>query len=277
MEAENFHNQIDRSGQFWESSTTIGGHSGASSMFSAPDDGIIFNADVPTTSPEINFDMDITTTGDYIIWVRMYSTSSASNSVHVGIDGSIDALSKGIQSAILDEWLWLPLARGGNTLEQNIASAGTYSFNLWFREDGTYVDKIVLTTDAGFTPSGEGPAESPQSAAPAAKAQGLTDGLAFETLDLPAEFDLKANYPNPFNPSTTINFDVPEASDVRLEVFDMMGRRVATLVNGQLGAGRYEAIWDARSDAGAPVASGVYLYRLQAGSFESVKRMVFMK
>ena len=88
---------------------------------------------------------------------------------------------------------------------------------------------------------------------------------------------MKANYPNPFNPTTTINFDVPEATNVRLEVYDMMGRRVATLVNGSLSAGRYEATWNARSDAGNQVASGVYLYRIQAGSFKAVKRMVLMK
>ncbi len=57
----------------------------------------------------------------------------------------------------------------------------------------------------------------------------------------------------------------------------MMGRRVATLINSQLNAGRYEANWNARSDAGSMVASGVYIYRLRAGNFESVKQMVLMK
>ena len=56
-----------------------------------------------------------------------------------------------------------------------------------------------------------------------------------------------------------------------------MGRRIATLINGNLDAGRYEATWNARSDAGASVASGVYLYRMQAGAFEAVQRMVLMK
>ncbi|MEM8486622.1 MAG: FG-GAP-like repeat-containing protein [Bacteroidota bacterium] len=113
------------------------------------------------------------------------------------------------------------------------------------------------------------------SAAPSAARSGA-DQLAL-TAGLPTEFALESNYPNPFNPTTTIRFDVPEASDVRLEVYDLMGRRVATLVNGQMAAGRYEATWNARSDAGASVASGVYLYRMQAGSFESVQRMVLMK
>ncbi len=282
MEAENFHTQIDRSGQTWVEDTNYAGFSGAGAMLSDPDNGVIFDADIQTTSPELTFDMDISTTGDYIIWVRMMPVASDANSVHVGVDGVIDPLSKGIQTQVLGDWIWLSLARGSNTLEQTISSAGVYTFNLWMREDGTLIDKIVLTTDAGFVPTGEGPAESPQSSAPASKSnRGGMDALAIgdqtESIDLPTEYALKANYPNPFNPTTTIQFDVPEASDVRLEVYDMMGRRVATLVNGSLNAGRYEATWNARSDAGTAVASGVYLYRLQAGSFESVNRMVLMK
>ena len=144
------------------------------------------------------------------------------------------------------------------------------------KEDGTLIDKIILTTDAGFVPTGQGPAESPRSSGAASKSKFGKD-LFGVTSDLPEEFALKANYPNPFNPTTTIAFDVPEATDVTLEVYDMMGRRVATLISGQLNAGRYEAVWNARSDAGSMVASGVYIYRLRAGSFESTKQMVLMK
>ena len=81
----------------------------------------------------------------------------------------------------------------------------------------------------------------------------------------------------PFNPATTISFDLPESTTVRLEVYDIMGRRIATLVNGQYAAGRYEARWDARTDAGNTVASGIYIYRLQTGLFEASGRMVLAK
>ena len=94
---------------------------------------------------------------------------------------------------------------------------------------------------------------------------------------VPESYALEDNYPNPFNPTTTIKFDLPESSDVRLEVYDMMGRRVATLLSGNLAAGRYEATWNAQSDAGMPVASGVYIYSLRAGSYNAVKQMVLMK
>ncbi|NNE69777.1 MAG: T9SS type A sorting domain-containing protein, partial [Rhodothermales bacterium] len=90
--------------------------------------------------------------------------------------------------------------------------------------------------------------------------------------DLPIEFDLSPNYPNPFNPATTIEFAIPEAIDVRLEVFDVLGRRVQTLVNGQMDAGYHSVQFNAER-----LASGLYLYRIEAGTFSKVHTMVLMK
>ena len=79
---------------------------------------------------------------------------------------------------------------------------------------------------------------------------------------IPTSYALQANYPNPFNPTTTIRYDLPEVADVRLVVFDVLGRGVAELVNGQKPAGRHEVVWDATG-----WASGVYFYHLKAGGF----------
>ncbi|MFT5142994.1 MAG: YVTN family beta-propeller protein, partial [Thalassolituus oleivorans] len=95
----------------------------------------------------------------------------------------------------------------------------------------------------------------------------------FETEEeLPLEFDLSPNYPNPFNPVTTIEFALPESIDVRLEVFDVLGRRVQTLVNGPMDAGYHSVQFNAER-----LASGIYLYRIQAGAYAKVQRMVLMK
>jgi hypothetical protein len=103
-------------------------------------------------------------------------------------------------------------------------------------------------------------------------------GVEFEhTPDLPNEFALSQNYPNPFNPTTQIQFSLPEQSDVRLDVYDIAGRRVATLLNEYLSTGTYTVTWDARNETGHAVSSGVYIYRIQAGSFVQTKRMVFIK
>lgn len=89
---------------------------------------------------------------------------------------------------------------------------------------------------------------------------------------LPEKFDLKPNYPNPFNPSTQIAFDLPESADVRLTVFDVLGRQVATLINQSMKAGTHTVSFDAQR-----LASGVYIYRLEAGNFSMTRNMMLIK
>jgi hypothetical protein len=88
---------------------------------------------------------------------------------------------------------------------------------------------------------------------------------------IPKKFYLYQNYPNPFNPSTTIEFDLPKASEVKLKIFNILGEEVSTLVSDRLSAGSYSYEWDASN-----FASGVYLYRLQAGDYNETRKMVLM-
>jgi hypothetical protein len=90
--------------------------------------------------------------------------------------------------------------------------------------------------------------------------------------EFPKAFRLEQNYPNPFNPSTTIKYDLPKLSDVRLSVYDVLGREVSVLVNEKRDAGVHEVTLD-----GSGLASGVYLYRLQAGDIVSTKKMLVLK
>jgi serine protease len=94
---------------------------------------------------------------------------------------------------------------------------------------------------------------------------------------LPDEFSLEQNYPNPFNPSTTIDFSLPSAGEVTLEVYNILGAKVATLVNGSLSAGRHSVVWNSTTDGGAPVSSGVYFYRLVTGDQVMTKKMMLLK
>jgi len=89
---------------------------------------------------------------------------------------------------------------------------------------------------------------------------------------LPTEFALKQNYPNPFNPTTLIKYDLPVDCQVRLEVYNVVGQRAATLVDGQQKAGYKAVTWNARD-----IASGVYFYKVTAGDFTSIKKMVLLK
>ncbi len=94
---------------------------------------------------------------------------------------------------------------------------------------------------------------------------------------LPSQYELSQNYPNPFNPSTQISFGMPGSGHVRLEVLNILGQHVATLLDQNLGAGTHNITWEATDDGGHSVASGVYLYRLTVGEFSSVKKMVLLR
>ncbi len=94
----------------------------------------------------------------------------------------------------------------------------------------------------------------------------------------PAVFSLAANYPNPFNPQTTIQYALPQAADVGLTVYNVLGQPVRTLVAEHQAAGRYAVEWDATNDSGQSVSSGMYFYRLQAGGdFLDIKKMLLLK
>ena len=93
---------------------------------------------------------------------------------------------------------------------------------------------------------------------------------------LPEQFQLGANYPNPFNPSTMIPYQLPVSMHVRLEVFNILGQRIATLVDGERPAGFHTASWDATDAAGEAVAAGVYLYRLSGDGVQATRSMLLI-
>jgi hypothetical protein len=96
--------------------------------------------------------------------------------------------------------------------------------------------------------------------------------LEIKDMQLPVEYSLMQNYPNPFNPSTTIKFGIPEKTNVQLEIYSLLGERVAQPINSVLEAGYHEINWDA-----SHLSSGIYIYKLITNNFTSVKKMIFMK
>ncbi|MFH1861778.1 MAG: right-handed parallel beta-helix repeat-containing protein [bacterium] len=102
-------------------------------------------------------------------------------------------------------------------------------------------------------------------------------GDELQTVILPTEITLSQNYPNPFNPETVIEFALPENGLVKIEVFDLLGRNVATLLHTELQAGFHRIDWSGENAFGIPVASGVYFYRLQVGSKQIAKKMILLR
>ena len=94
---------------------------------------------------------------------------------------------------------------------------------------------------------------------------------------IPTNFSLMQNFPNPFNPTTSINYSVPENSDISISVYSLTGQKIIDLMDSHVQAGTYTVIWNGMNHTGVPVSSGVYIYSLQSDSFTSVKKMILIK
>ena len=102
-------------------------------------------------------------------------------------------------------------------------------------------------------------------------------GLIDAFFNLPAGFTLHQNYPNHFNPSTTIQFSVSHESYVELKILDILGREIRTLISKKMTAGWHKIIWDGKEDNGTSVTSGIYIYKIFAGDFVSFRKMILLK
>jgi parallel beta-helix repeat protein len=96
-------------------------------------------------------------------------------------------------------------------------------------------------------------------------------------MNTPDQFVLEQNYPNPFNPDTRIMISLPEMAEVKLEIYNILGQKVATLLDNYLEAGEYNVRWDGRDSEGEPLPTGIYLYKLQAGDMRETKKMLLLK
>jgi hypothetical protein len=94
---------------------------------------------------------------------------------------------------------------------------------------------------------------------------------------LPKDFSLSQNYPNPFNPTTTISYALPANAYVKLVVYNILGQKVKTLVDEEQTAGYRQVVWNGQNDRGGTVGSGIYFYRIQAGSFTKTAKMSLLK
>lgn len=145
----------------------------------------------------------------------------------------------------------------GNLLQETFVSAGTDpTIHPW-----DFVYKITTVDMVG----NESPPRSPSE----------ISGIPFP--GSPAGNVLAEAVPNPFNPSTRLDFEIAKSGPVRLRIYDPAGRLVVTLVNETLSAGRHHAVWDGRDSAGRMAAAGIYLYRLETGDFSTTRRMTLIK
>jgi len=154
------------------------------------------------------------------------------------------------------EWLW-DFGDGGTSTEQNpvhvYTAINTYSVTLTVKDNSNAT--AITTHNVQIT---------------------NLVGIASE-IAIPEKFELSQNFPNPFNPMTTIRYALPEKANVRLTIYNMLGKEVRTLVNEVEEAGYKSVIWDGLDQYGRSLSTGVYIYRIQAGNFTQTRKMVFMK
>jgi hypothetical protein len=94
---------------------------------------------------------------------------------------------------------------------------------------------------------------------------------------LPTQFALHQNSPNPFNPVTTIAYDIPELTYVEIAIYDLLGRKVRTLVSKEISPGFHSAVWNGKDDRGRLIASGLFIVRMTSSSFMDVRKMLMLK
>ncbi len=190
----------------------------------------------------LEYTISVPTAGDYTFDVRIASLSTG-GSFHLAFDGNDQT--GPVAVPVTGGWQAWTTVSATATL-----AAGTQVMRLTADTDGfnvNYFDVVAVPTAVGRG-------------------------------GLPVVAALNPCYPNPFNPATTISYDVRESVPVTLAIYDVTGRRIRTLVDGQpTNAGHYELTWDGRDQSGRVVASGVYFYRLDAGGFSETRRMVLLK
>jgi flagellar hook assembly protein FlgD len=94
---------------------------------------------------------------------------------------------------------------------------------------------------------------------------------------LPSTYTLSQNFPNPFNPTTTIEYSIPTTGNVSLAIYNVAGQKIRTLVNASQSANFYKVVWDGKNDNGMTVGTGTYFYKLVSGNYSKIVKMTLMK
>lgn len=162
IEAEHFLSKSDASGHSWTLVKAPAGFEGEGAMSGLPNDNTLFQADVAAKSPRLEYRVDFARTGTHYLWVRASAASDADNSVHAGLDGVPLPGLAAIAWTPKNSWVWANKRMDGKAASFTVSTAGAHVLNLWIREDGAVVDRLVITSDPKWAPKGAGPAESPR-------------------------------------------------------------------------------------------------------------------
>lgn len=220
------------------------------STSSAPEDG------------RTTYNFEVTEEGNYKIWGRVKAATGDDDSFWIKVDEnewiSWNEIERG------EEWIWDEVhdSNNGKAVVTYNLTPGVHTLTITYREDGTLLDKFVITGDESYSPNSE---TTPVS---------IEDKEEFILND---NYVLNNSYPNPFNPETNISYVLPKAGNVKLTIYDITGREIATLVDNYQPAGNHKLTWNAKDSNGRQLASGVYFARMEAGNFVKTIKLMLLK
>jgi alpha-D-xyloside xylohydrolase len=151
VESENPSTQLIPGDHSWILTNSIAGFSGTGYMEALPDNGTNITANVPSTSPELVYPVTFSATGTRYVWVRGYATNPSNDSVHVGINNNATTATNITFANSYNAWVWTNRTGAGNTATITVSSTNAAAINVWMREDGFRIDRLLLTTNANFS------------------------------------------------------------------------------------------------------------------------------
>jgi len=200
------------------------------------------------------------------------SGRTLSNSADLGLYNDISGNTGNfaLQSFMEDFVQW---GSGGNSRESVAVGKGIWT-------QGDFVTGVAQGSSIEYDGDGNAASDWAEATTPTLGAENTNFTSVEDPAGIPENFSLEQNFPNPFNPSTVINYTIPQSANLintRLEIFNLLGQKIKTLVNTQQSSGTYTVQWNGTNDSGELLATGLYVYRLQAAEFVEMKKMLFMK
>ncbi len=155
IEAEHYHAKVARSKHRWTPKKQ-GDYSGEGAMMATPEDRVAIKSRYNKKSPRMNYKVKFSTPGTYYVWLRALGPKGSSNSVHIGLNGKPIKAGKNINVPVTGNYVWTD----GMKTPIKITKRGLHTLNVWMQESGTIIDKLVISSDVGYEPTGRGPKEN---------------------------------------------------------------------------------------------------------------------
>jgi len=264
IEAEN-HQDKKKAGSYeWIiNDSPFTGASGDKYIYASPDFFYTILDNIESTSPHVDFDIEFNKAEKYYVWIRGYAEKASDNSIYLGLDYTYNPDNATIRFEENNGWNWSNKNINNAISTLVVSNTGIHTLNIWMRDDGAAVDKIVLTTDPDYIPSEMGPKESEQR-----PGLGLNDNMKDVN-----PFNLSV-FPNPVkaNSGIRINYNIKKKGNIELLVYNVNGQIINTLFSGNKEKGEHVYHW---KNTGS-LNSGIYFLYLKSTNQSSIKKIVIL-